>query len=220
MIRQSWTEDEQIVVLYYYFEGAKGYKEHALVQELSRKYIKNHSPSSIAMKIGNYASLDVGKEGGLDHTSKLDKKVWNELSGQKELLEEKAKRILDTFSIMSGAELSELPLESEALLLSEGTKCVISVNRYERNKEARGKCIHHYGAKCQICGFDFQEKYGNIGEGFIEVHHKIPISEIGDVYEVDPIKDLIPTCSNCHSMLHRKKGETLKVEELKEMMGI
>lgn len=218
MNRKSWTQDEQITVLYYYFKGAKGYKEHPLVQELSRKYIKNHSINSIAMKISNYVSLDEGKEGGLSNTSQLDKRTWEEFSGNKELLEKKAKEILSSFSITKGESLNDDPLLSESTLLPEGSNTSIFVNRYERNPKARRKCIEHYGTKCQLCSFDFEEKYGAIGKDFIEFHHKVPISEIGGSYEVDSINDLIPVCSNCHSMLHRKKGEALRVEELKDIV--
>lgn len=48
------------------------------------------------------------------------------------------------------------------------------------------------------------KQYGSLGKGFIHVHHKIPLSEIGDEYEVDYVNDLIPVCPNCHAMLHRK----------------
>lgn len=95
MSRNDWTEEEQIIVLYYYFKGAKGYTNHHLVQELSR-LIPRHSINSIAMKISNYTSLDTKKEGGLSHTSWLDRKVWKEYSGKKELLEDRAKSMLDS----------------------------------------------------------------------------------------------------------------------------
>ena len=100
----------------------------------------------------------------------------------------------------------------------EGAKKIIEVNRYERNKDAREKCIDHYGSNCTICSKNFFEEYGEIGNGFIHVHHKLPLSEVGVEYEVDPIKDLIPICPNCHSMLHRKMdGRYLSVEELKQL---
>ena len=65
-----------------------------------------------------------------------------------------------------------------------------------------------------MCGFDFEKKYGIIGQGFIHVHHIVDISTIGDEYEVDYIKDLNPVCPNCHAMLHKKKP-AYKIEELK-----
>ncbi len=108
----------------------------------------------------------------------------------------------------------EIPID-EIEYLSEGAKKVITVNGYERNPKARKKCIDHWKAVCIVCGFDFYEMYGEIGNGFIHVHHIIPISEIGEEYEIDPIKDLIPVCPNCHSMIHRT-NPPLTIEELKK----
>ena len=85
----------------------------------------------------------------------------------------------------------------------EGAKKIVTVNIYERDSSARQKCIKHWGATCVACGFDFQCRYGSLGEGFIHVHHLKPIAEIGEQYQLDPIKDLRPVCPNCHAMLHR-----------------
>lgn len=57
--------------------------------------------------------------------------------------------------------------------------------------------------RCYICGFNFEETYGPIGMGFIEVHHIKPISSLKEDERVST-KDLIAICSNCHRMLHRK----------------
>lgn len=100
---------------------------------------------------------------------------------------------------------------------AEGKTKTVLVNSYERNQVARQKCIEHFGAFCQVCNFDFGKIYGDIGENFIHVHHIVDISTIGNEYSVDPIKDLIPVCPNCHSMLHKKKPAYL-VSELKEIM--
>ena len=54
-------------------------------------------------------------------------------------------------------------------------------------------------------GFNFIEKYGEIGRDYIHVHHLVPIKEIGEQYEVDPIKDLRPVCPNCHAIIHRRE---------------
>lgn len=87
----------------------------------------------------------------------------------------------------------------------EGAMRIVNSKRYERNRDAREACIAHYGAKCNVpgCGFDFEEEYGELGIGFIHVHHVKPISEQNSEYVVDPINDLIPVCPNCHSMIHR-----------------
>ena len=77
----------------------------------------------------------------------------------------------------------------------EGSKIQITINAYERNSEAREKCIEEYGTKCYICGFDFQEKFGEIGRGYIHVHHIKPLSEIGQSYIIDPVERPNPPVS-------------------------
>ncbi len=76
-------------------------------------------------------------------------------------------------------------------------------NQYERDPQARTKCIEIHGLNCHICGFNFQKFYGDYGSNFIHVHHLVPISKIGENYEVNPEKDLIPLCANCHAIVHR-----------------
>ena len=116
-------------------------------------------------------------------------------------------------------ELTVFPDEvDENLKYAEGKTKAVLVNSYERNQVARQKCIDHYGPFCQVCTFDFGNVYGDLGKDFIHVHHVIDIATIGTDYSVDPIKDLIPVCPNCHSMLHKKKPAYL-VKELKEMMN-
>jgi hypothetical protein len=105
----------------------------------------------------------------------------------------------------------------EATGLIEGAVCRISVNSYERNPEARRRCIEAYGANCCICGFNFGEKYGPDAEGYIHVHHVRPLSKIKSDYVVDPVTDLRPVCPNCHSVLHLS-GRCRSIEEVKRLL--
>ena len=100
---------------------------------------------------------------------------------------------------------------------TEGSTKSVKVNIYERNPIARKKCIEHFGAKCVICDFDFENKYGELGKGFIHVHHVVDLAEIGKEYEIDYTKDLIPVCPNCHAMLHKRKP-AFKIEEIKGLI--
>ncbi|OHD90995.1 MAG: restriction endonuclease [Sulfuricurvum sp. RIFCSPLOWO2_12_FULL_43_24] len=106
---------------------------------------------------------------------------------------------------------------TEKTVYIEGSVKQILVNRYERDKDARNKCISHYGPICTICDFDFNKQYGDIGAGFIHVHHLVKISDIKQEYQIHPIKDLRPVCPNCHAMIH-KKDPHYSIEELKEIM--
>lgn len=97
--------------------------------------------------------------------------------------------------------------------LPEGAKMRVEVNRYERNPANRAACIAAHGLRCKACDFDFERFYGPIGEGYIEVHHTTPVSVMGDSYIVDPTKELVPLCANCHAIVHRQIPP-LSVEEL------
>lgn len=87
----------------------------------------------------------------------------------------------------------------------EGSVISIFVNKYERDPEVRRRCIEHYGYSCQICTINLSQVYPGIGKGdFIHVHHLLPLGSVGEEHPVDPIKDLLPVCPNCHAMLHRR----------------
>jgi hypothetical protein len=76
----------------------------------------------------------------------------------------------------------------------EGAVHCVSVNAYERDPEARAKCLAHYGTTCVICGFDFGMAYDGIGQGYIHVHHLKALSAERLEHQVDPIADMRPVC--------------------------
>jgi len=89
-------------------------------------------------------------------------------------------------------------------VLQEGSLRTVELTTYERNAVARRACIAHYGPTCQACGMNYEEKYGVIGADLICVHHVVPLSAIRAEYQVDPVRDLIPLCADCHQVVHRK----------------
>ncbi|WP_374029382.1 DUF3427 domain-containing protein [Bdellovibrio bacteriovorus] len=99
----------------------------------------------------------------------------------------------------------------------EGSSKTISVNTYERDRFARSRCLSYYGYNCVVCDFNFEKFYGELGIGYIHVHHLKPLSNIGSEYQVDPIQDLRPVCPNCHAMIHSKK-EPISLERLKSLI--
>ena len=112
----------------------------------------------------------------------------------------------------------KIPVDEQEKLF-EGAKRTLIVNSYERNSKARQRCLEANGLICKVCDFDFEKNYGELGKGYINVHHIIPIHKVGKNYEVDPINDLQPVCPNCHSMLHRIEPP-LQIEELKSIMKL
>ncbi|MCC6825191.1 MAG: HNH endonuclease [Acidobacteria bacterium] len=58
--------------------------------------------------------------------------------------------------------------------------------------------------ECEVCGFNFKAEYGEIGEGFCEVHHLLPLAESNKGRRTK-LSDLAIICSNCHRMIHKTK---------------
>lgn len=102
--------------------------------------------------------------------------------------------------------------------ITEGRGCDQTSIRYERSKKARERCLRRWGHKCYICGMDFETVYGEIGSGFIEVHHKVPISQRNGEYQLVPERDMVPLCSNCHSMVHYRNMIPRDVDTLKRQI--
>ena len=87
-----------------------------------------------------------------------------------------------------------------------------------RNPQLRQQCLDKYGYQCQCCGMNFAELYGEeLGANFIEVHHLKLISS----FETEGIpenflENLVPLCSNCHSMIHHIKDSEHTLRVLRE----
>ncbi|WEO97185.1 HNH endonuclease [Streptomyces sp. FXJ1.172] len=66
----------------------------------------------------------------------------------------------------------------------------------------RGGPLH-----CEVCEFDFSRTYGELGDGYIEVHHVTPLHVTGS--RETTLDDLACLCANCHRMCHRSRpGES------------
>ena len=65
----------------------------------------------------------------------------------------------------------------------------------------------------------FFERYGEIGRDFIHVHHRAGMANEKGEHVVNPEKDLVPVCPNCHAMLHRQSPVPYMIEELRRMLG-
>ena len=90
----------------------------------------------------------------------------------------------------------------------------VTVNAYERDPISP-KAMHRLlwlrlsGMQIQLLKF--------LWGPWIQIHpgaHIVPLAEIKQEYEVDPVKDLIPVCANCHAMIHRRRP-ALALEEIR-----
>ena len=118
----------------------------------------------------------------------------------------------------SNEDFFQGPDEITPVEYREGATRQVTVNAYERDPTARQACIARYGSSCIVCGFSFQERYGEKGAGYIHVHHLKPLSQLGMDYRVNPTEDLRPLCPNCHAMAHRRRPHPYTIDELKAML--
>lgn len=101
---------------------------------------------------------------------------------------------------------------------TEGIQKSKHIKYYVRIPRLRTLAIEIHGTICIACGFDFSKHYGKRGDGFIEIHHTVPLSELEEGMQINPEVDLVPLCSNCHRMIHRFQDDILTILELKEIL--
>ncbi|MFE6283206.1 HNH endonuclease [Streptomyces sp. NPDC057877] len=93
----------------------------------------------------------------------------------------------------------------------------------ERDPKLRAKKIEQVRRqglplRCEVCDFDFAHTYGELGDGYIEVHHVTPLHASGT--RETRLEDLVCLCANCHRMCHRSRlGESWRTPAtLREQM--
>ncbi|OOB80263.1 MAG: hypothetical protein BEN19_05830 [Epulopiscium sp. Nuni2H_MBin003] len=87
----------------------------------------------------------------------------------------------------------------------------------EKWNELKKACLEYYGASCEICSIDYGYTYGDKFEKLMDVHNLKSTTKEWDNLDVNPEKDLIPICHNCHTILH-SKFPNYTVEQVKEML--
>lgn len=69
---------------------------------------------------------------------------------------------------------------------------------------------------CEVCDFDFNQTYGDLGMGYMEAHHAEPIAGM-DGKGKTPLSAIRLVCPNCHRMLHLGP-RLLTVDELRAIV--
>jgi 5-methylcytosine-specific restriction protein A len=98
------------------------------------------------------------------------------------------------FDIKSRTSISQIKKDIDSLRFEnesfEGEKKTRYSSYYERKAKLRFAAVRHHGTRCKICGFSFEETYGERGAGFIEVHHLTPVSQLKTSTKVNLINDI------------------------------
>lgn len=227
-----WTQDELILALELYFRFNPSHisASHPEVVKLSKilndltihtnrpDAARFRNPNSVYMKLCNFLRLDPAYTGtGLQAGSKKDKEVWNEFANNHERLRAVAEAIRKSgkFSNIGYSFIDEDDEAPEGEILLRLHKLRERSTSLIRKKKTL--CLQKRGyISCEICGFVFREHYGSLGDGFIECHHTIPISQLRSGQSTK-LKELSLVCANCHRMLHRG-GELLTIAKLQEIV--
>lgn len=226
----KWTRDELILALDLYFKvnplhNSENHPELVKLSELLNRLPEDTHPNrgesfrnrnGVYMKLCNFLRLDPSYQGeGLSAGSKLDEEVWNEFAQDRPRLERTADAIRKTVSELAYAPTLPISDDEE---FPEGRVLTRLHQMKERNAsltaEKKAQILEAKGMlSCEVCGFDFQATYGEMGKGFAECHHITPLSEL-DAETKTKLSDLAVVCANCHRMLHRARP-WLSISELR-----
>lgn len=228
----SWVRDELILALELYFRVNPLHtsETNPEIQELSallnalpihadrpdQKVFRN--PNGVYMKLCNYLRFDPSYSGsGLTRGGKTEEAIWAEFAGNRTRLRATADAIRALQKSISPAEVAtEVPdLDDEA---PEGRILTAIHKRRERSpalaRKKKAQVLKRFGAlKCEVCGFDFAKRYGDLGVGFAECHHRAPLASLAQQSRTK-LSDLAVVCANCHRMIHRSRP-MVTVEELR-----
>jgi 5-methylcytosine-specific restriction protein A len=230
-----WTSDELVLALDLYLRRRSTLpgREDPEVIELSRllnalpihttrpnlEHFRN--ANSVAMKLANFAALDPQYPGaGLRAGGRLDAIVFDRYAEDSHSLTVVAASLRrgvvdDLFPTVPDPDEDDLAAEEGRLLYRLHRSRERSPALARRKKAQAAARLGRL--RCEICGFDFAERYGSLGDGFIECHHVLPLARAGE--RVVRLTDLALLCSNCHRMIHRAP-RWLSVDELRQLLVV
>lgn len=179
--------------------------------------------NGVYMKCMNFRRFDPaytssGRK-GLTRGNKLEEEVWNEFAEQPARLHKTAAAIREAIEV-GDVEVIDDAVDDD-YEAAEGKVLTALHRRRERSRtivrKRKEKALKETGElRCEGCGMTFEERYGDIGHGFIEVHHTRPVHELqpGDKTK---LADLALVCSNCHRMIHHRRP-WLSMSELRAIV--
>lgn len=141
--------------------------------------------------------------------------------GARRATEEIFDRIVSQSGLVIISELNSSADEADELdsIFKEGKKVSVFTSRYERDPKVRAEAIKAHGTSCKACDVLLSSIYGELADGYIQIHHKRPLNQIGSEVYIDPLNDCIPLCPNCHAMVHRRKDKVVSINALRALLG-
>lgn len=231
VVPDAWMRDELILALDLYLREGRSPSQESVevLSDLLRSIeVERHladepkfrNPAAIRLQIANFVSIDPEAEtSGTARGGREDQEVWDEFARDQARVARVAKAIRS--EIANPDAETNLSPEPEVEEAAEGrilTRVHRSRERSRKLVEQKKRAILRESGHldCECCGFNFESMYGNRGDGFIECHHKLPLSEASPDRKTK-VSDLALVCANCHRMIHARRP-WLSIEEVKELI--
>lgn len=113
--QRLWTRNELILAINLYCKLPFGRLDRKTSEVLQLAKIIDRTPDSVALKLGNFASLDPSLKArgikGASNKSKLDKEVWEEFYNHWDILPYESEKLLAQFTGSTVEELNDIPEE-------------------------------------------------------------------------------------------------------------
>jgi 5-methylcytosine-specific restriction enzyme A len=235
--KADWCRDELILALDVYFRlaGAVPGPRRPEILDLSTllrsaglhlasdRRPNFRSPASVVMKLMNFRSIDPDYGGkGLAAGGRLDREVWQELAVDRQRLSKTAAAIRAVLSEGSHASFASEPGDTLTMEAEEGallTRLHLFRDRSARLVETKKRAAIESTGRlvCEVCSFCFESTYGSIGDGYIECHHRKPLSELRSKQRTS-LDDLALVCANCHRMMHARRP-WVTIEQLRAIVA-
>lgn len=234
--RGSYSEPQLIVpVLILLYENPSGITTSKIIPRLVRmlqpkghdaEIIPGRQDTYFSQKVRNLKSHNTLTDKGL---ATYKKGIWKITQKGMSFLEEN--KLVLALMKAQGFKLKKITDEVEGdfslVVIEEGQLEQRTLTQRKRSQKLARIAVNEYKNKygklfCTVCDFDFFKTYREYGKDYIEIHHTEPV-HLMDTKGVKTIlskalKKIVPVCSNCHRMIHRKKGQMVSIEALKKVV--
>lgn len=190
-VRLNWTRPQTLAALHIYMQLPFGqlHLRNPKIKQLAHWI--GRTPSSIALKLVNLASLDpmivTSGRSGMSNASAMDRKIWEELQANWDTVALEAAAEYELLAAHHGEVADADLLDAESLPLEEGKTRSATVQVRVNQARFRKSVLASYNATCCISGLRHEK--------LVIASHIVPWSE-------DTHNRLNPQNGLCLSALH------------------
>ena len=192
--------------------------------------ISGRNDTYFSQKVRNLVSHRTLESKDLATYDKLERDGLHKITdkGEKYLLEN-----INNFTFILDNNFNEIQRKDviekdySNLIIEEGFTKFSQIKTKSRSRKLVIIAKEHYSQNgkiyCSACNFNFENFYGEVGKGYIEIHHLKPIFAKEENFEQsvsEAISGVVPVCANCHKIIHRKNDQLLSIPSLQELIRV